>query len=82
MRSVSNSMLLVAMLIVCIISNGRQRGVYLILRVQEGGPLIDGKQLEERGVYSYKCNQLSKTNILLSKISRVFKNDGISSPYV
>ena len=79
------SMLVVGMLIVCIIyrkwSNGRPRGVYIILRVQEGGPLIDGKQLEERGVYSYKCNQLSKTHILLSKILRVFKNGEISSPY-
>ena len=81
---VSNSMLPVAMLIVCVIchkrSNGRPRGVYLILRVQEGS-FIDGKQLKDRGVYSYKRKQLNKTNILLSKISRAFKNCGISSPY-
>ena len=81
---VANSMLPVAMLIVCVIchkrSNGRPRGVYLILRVQEGS-LIDGKQLKDRGVYSYKRKQLNKTNILLSKISRAFKNCGISSPY-
>ena len=40
MRSAANSMLLVAVLIVCVhrqSSNKRLRGVYLILRVQEGG---------------------------------------------
>ena len=39
MRSVFNSMLLIAMMIICVhrkSSNKRPRGVYLILRVQEG----------------------------------------------
>ena len=42
MRSIANSMLLVAVLIVYVhrkSSNKRLRGVYLILRVQEGGQI-------------------------------------------
>ena len=86
-RDVSNLMLLIAMLIVRVMyrkwSNGRPRSVYLILRVEEGEAFNRWEAVKAfiLTADSYKCNQLSKTNILLSKISRAFKNGGISSPY-
>ena len=33
-------------------------------------------------LYSHNCNKLDKTNILLVKISREFKNSGIATPSI
>ena len=40
------------------------------------------KGLKERGVYSHNCNKLNKTNMLSAKISKEFKNSGISAPSI
>ena len=37
---------------------------------------------KERGVYSHDFNKLNKTNMLSAKISREYKNGGISTPSV
>ena len=42
--------------------------------------LMDRRCLKESGVYSYNCNKLYKTDMLLAKISREFKNSRISTP--
>ena len=58
-------------------------GVYLILRVQESGAGADGKQLKDIEAFIL-TSETSSTKLiyhLLSKISRVLKNGGISSPY-
>ena len=46
--------------------------------------MIDMRRLKEKGVYSYNCNKLNKTNMLLANIlniERVQKiiNSGIST---
>ena len=43
---------------------------------------IDRRRLKERGLYSHNCNKLNKTNMLSAKISREFKNSGISIPSI
>ena len=40
---------------------------------------MDRRRLKERGVYSYNCNELNKTDALVAKISREYKNSASSS---
>ena len=45
------------------------------------GRFIGSRRLKERGVYSHIYSKnLNKTNVLSTKISRKFKNNGISTP--
>ena len=43
------------------------------------GRLIHTRRLKEKGVYTHNSNKLNKTNMLSAKISREFKNSGIST---
>ena len=52
------------------------RGVYLILGVQTGAFKTWGS------VYSRNCKKLKKAKLLSAKISREFKNSGISTPSI
>ena len=42
---------------------------------------MDRRRLKERGVYSYNCNELNKTDTLVAKISREYKNSA-STPSI
>ena len=52
--------------------------MYLITGVQAGAFNTDRTCLRERGISSGDHNKLNKTNMLLAKMSREFKNGGIS----
>ena len=56
------------------------RGIFLISGVQARVFNTARRCLKERGIYSDDRNKLNKTNMLLTKISREFKNGGISTP--
>ena len=56
----------------------RHPGYLFNFRVR--GWLIPRRRVKERGVPSHNCNKLTKTNVLLQKISREFKKSRISTP--
>ena len=56
------------------------RGIFLISGVQARVFNTARRCLKERGIYSDDRNKLNKTNMLLAKISREFKNGGVSTP--